>query len=219
MAIRWSTPAGVTLSQAAGVLDDYEARVRMAADEQSRQRITRKAQRWQERGDRYMRGRNVPRDQSIRPPADLNQMMAAHIERAYPAVADAIQRYFLPVAWRAVERWPVDTGLSRSMLSLDFFASDSEYGVRLANRAPYVWYIGRARRQKGGHTVVRAVLDAGDSGQEKQRKIAAFFDHQKQADAGKRRARGHAVTVLVFRPGEAAAADMQAAIGAKLGDR
>lgn len=65
--------------------------------------------------------------------------------RAAPAFARAVNAEMGEVARNAFDRWPVKTGLSKSLLALEVSISSDgkEMSVNLVNRAPYAWFINR----------------------------------------------------------------------------
>ena len=199
------TAGGMTLSEASGILWDHGARFKQG--QRANERHVRKTAQWAMRGDFYLRGRTVPRDQSIQPPRDLNRRAAQWIEQVAPAHASALNRHLSPVAVAAFRDWPIDTGMSKSLLSLDYVVAGdgSGYRAQITNRAPYANYI----RSPGRKAARKAVFDAVAGRQGGADKIAAFFEVRKE-QTDRRRAQGHSVTQLVFRPGEAAADRIQA---------
>ena len=64
------------------------------------------------------------------------------LEAVAPAYTRAVDRELVPVAKQARAAWPVDTGLSRSLIFLSYESRDDrQYAAKLGSAAPYVWYI------------------------------------------------------------------------------
>ncbi len=103
---------------------------------------------WNQRGSRYLRGRTPPGPRSlVQSDPDLNEKMADLIERAYPVISRSFNKHLGPAAVSAFDAWPVESGLSKSLVDLAYSTdSDSLSGV-LECRAPYAYYI---REPKGG---------------------------------------------------------------------
>ncbi len=76
---------------------------------------------------------------AIKVTESVNRVSAELIERAGPVVAAAINRWLVPVAQIAFDKWPVRTGLSKSQLSLNIeVAADGlSISAQLMNTAPY----------------------------------------------------------------------------------
>ena len=103
---------------------------------------------WKQQGSRYLRGRTPPGPRSlVQSDPNLNQKIAALIEKAYPLIAQSYNKHLGPAAVAAFDAWPVDSGLSKSLVDLSYKTdSDTLSGV-LECRAPYAYYI---REPKGG---------------------------------------------------------------------
>lgn len=87
----------------------------------------------------------------------LQAVVADLMHRVNPAAAEAFNRHLGPVAGAAFQRWPVDTGLSKSLLTLEYglSADGATLTGSLVNRAPYALFIRR------GYTVRNFIWDPG----------------------------------------------------------
>ena len=82
----------------------------------------------------------------------LQATLDAFLRAVGPAVADSINRHFVPVAMAAFDQWPAPppgppkrTGLSKSLLALEISisADGTELAAALVDRAPYALFIRR----------------------------------------------------------------------------
>ena len=153
---------------------------------------------WQERGERYMRKHNVPSHAMVSPDPSVQLEILGLIEEAFPAVAEAFNRELVPVAKKAFDDWPKDTGVSKSMLGLEFAVEGSEGTMlrgTLFNRAWYAMFI---TQPKGGVPKERKAIDVK---QIRERKAA-----NPPAGGTRRKRRGKSVVnELVWKPGQEAA--------------
>lgn len=128
---------------------DFFSRVDLARGEvKSDRNAVSKAARWRSRGDRYLRATGLKNDGLVvlDDPAALQRDILGIMAEAAPAVAGAINDYLVPVAEQVFDDWPVETGLSRSLLSLTFDEPvDGVFVATLASRAPYTMFIHRGR--------------------------------------------------------------------------
>jgi hypothetical protein len=76
-------------------------------------------------------------DQLVTVDPDIVAMTTDLMRRAHPAMADAFTRRLVPIAQRAYDHWPVDTGFSRSRLSATWEASDDALTFTLEAGADY----------------------------------------------------------------------------------
>jgi hypothetical protein len=110
----------------------------------------RKRAQWEKSGERYLRSYpTMPRGSLITVDPAIRRMSAELIEQAFPAIAAAFNRHLVPVAERAFGEWPVLTGLSKSLLSLDFvYDEDTTISGTIRCTAPYTFFIykGKAAR-------------------------------------------------------------------------
>ena len=82
------------------------------------------------------------RDELITVGEELTEITLDLLGQVAPAVAASFQRNLVPIATSALERWPVDTGLSRSLLSLVIKPEgDTRFVGVIGNSVPYLYYI------------------------------------------------------------------------------
>lgn len=107
----------------------------------------RKRAQWQERGDRYLRAYpTMPRGSLVQVDPRLQAQVVGMIAEVYPSVADSFTRHLVPVAEHAFNEWPVKTGLSKSLLALEFGVdSPTVFRGSIVARAPYTYFIYRGR--------------------------------------------------------------------------
>ncbi len=103
--------------------------------------------RWEAKGKRYLRGTTLPFDKQgmVRVDERLQEKVLDLMNQVAPDVAEAFEKEVVPVAERAVDKWPVDTGLSRALISLRFSATDSTLTGTLRSRAPYTVFINKGQ--------------------------------------------------------------------------
>lgn len=77
----------------------------------------------------------------------LRSMTLDLMARAAPAYAEAVNAELVPVAQEAFDRWPVKTGLSKSVLRLEIkvLVGGKELSANLVDLAPYAAFINRGR--------------------------------------------------------------------------
>jgi hypothetical protein len=129
----------------------------------SKAAVQKRAQ-WESRGDRYLkRYGGMRQGQLVTVDPRLQEQVLRWMSHAAPALAEAYNLYLVPIAERAWEAWPMKTGLSKSLLSLEFAIEHGGAGFRgsIRNRAPYAAFIGPTGDQKG-ETVRRLVWDPAE---------------------------------------------------------
>jgi hypothetical protein len=112
----------------------------------------RKATRWTVNGRRYVRNFRVPPGSLIVPDPAGVQPMIDLLEAVCPAFTRAVDRQLVPAAMASRAQWPVDTGLSKSLLYLTYEQgpgaapgrSGSVYVAKFGSGAPYTWFINRS---------------------------------------------------------------------------
>lgn len=125
----------------------------------------RKRAQWVLRGDKYLRHYGgMRKDALVQVDPDLQQKTLALMGVAAPAVADGVNRHLVPVAENAFERWPVLSGLSKSLIGLDFavLGDGSTFRSRIRNTAPYAWLIRWSHRMPYGVVVKALIFDPGE---------------------------------------------------------
>lgn len=100
-----------------------------------------KRARWESRGAWYLRESRVKMTQMVTVDTDVQRMAFNFVKDAYPRIADAFNKYLVPVAVSAFRDWPVQTGLSKSLLALEFDNSGDYFTASIKNNAPYAIYI------------------------------------------------------------------------------
>lgn len=117
---------------------------------QSRRSQVMKRALWSKRGDFYTRGRRVRARAAdmVQVDTDVQRMAFNWLERTYPRIAKAFNDYYVPVAAAAFDKWPVDTGLSKSLLALEFSQADDYLTGTIINRAPYAVFINNNSRAR-----------------------------------------------------------------------
>ena len=106
-----------------------------------------KRARWEKRGAHYLRGSGFKAASTITVDPASQRAILSMLGEAAPSIAAAYERHLVPLAERARRRWPVKTGLSQALVSLEFtVAPDGKTFVgELRNRAPYAYYINKTR--------------------------------------------------------------------------
>lgn len=109
-----------------------------------------KQARWQNRGAHYLRGTAFRSDAKITVDPASQRKILGLLGDVAPSIAAAFQKNLVPLAERAQREWPVKTGLSQALVSLEFtVAPDGKSFIgELRNRAPYAFYINKARTVK-----------------------------------------------------------------------
>jgi len=105
--------------------------------------LDRKESRWQISGERYLRGHRAPKNQLIRVDPKLQEVLLRPIERIAPALSDAFDKHLGRLAFAAWRRWPVYSGLSKSLIALEYTteAGGDRFVGSVRSRAPYTFYI------------------------------------------------------------------------------
>jgi len=101
----------------------------------------RKAERWNTRGKHYLRNTGLKQHHLVRVDPQLSKDVLSMVQHVAPALSRAFDDNLAPLALRAAEQWPADTGLSRSMISLEYTARGSRFTGGIYARAPYTIFI------------------------------------------------------------------------------
>jgi hypothetical protein len=119
----------------------------------------RKRAQWEQRGERYLRAYpTMPRGSLVQVDPRLQAQVLGMIAEVFPAVADTFTKHLVPIAERAFNEWPVKTGLSKSLLALEFGVDNpTTFRASIVARAPYTYFINR------GRTVRELVFDPGEA--------------------------------------------------------
>jgi hypothetical protein len=107
------------------------------------EQIVRKELRWKKRAASYLSHRPDLPHQLIRVDPSLSETVGKMIDAVAPKLAAAYDRHLSALAFDAWRKWPVDSGLSKSLLALEFSVSPdgSTFTGTIRNRAPYVFFI------------------------------------------------------------------------------
>jgi len=112
----------------------------------------RKSVLWRTRGSRYLRGYNIRFDPNmlVRPDPNTAEKILDLINRAYPAIGAAFDKHMGALAVEAFDKWPVKTGLSKSLLGLEYFTREDTLSGQFVCTAPYAYFIrdGTADRRR-----------------------------------------------------------------------
>jgi len=103
--------------------------------------------RWALRANMARGGGSSAIDALVQVDPNFHRTIAALVERVAPTVAAAYNQHLGKVASKAFDKWPVKTGLSKSLLSLEYeVAPDgSTLTGSLRSLAPYSLFIDRSR--------------------------------------------------------------------------
>jgi hypothetical protein len=206
----------------------------------------RKAAVWRARGSRYLRGYNIRFDPSmlVRPDPKTGEKILALIGQVYPAIAGAFDKHMGRLAVEAFDRWPIETGLSKSLLGLEYFTREDTLSGQFVCTAPYAYFIrdrSAERRRAKNRSLSSAELEIMSNppdGVSRQMWQQACLVASRRIDpitygycvgvakrikgaTGKRRRtrRGRRVADrLVFRPGKKTAQEIAEDIAKALGD-
>lgn len=128
-----------------------------------------KREQWLVRAGRYLRTRpDIARryngwDISVDP--DLQEAVQELMEAVAPKLSAAYDKHLAGLAFDAFKKWPVYTGLSKSLLRLDYEQlSDGRFVGRLSSNAPYTFFIDSQPHRKlidtPAATVARDIANA-----------------------------------------------------------
>jgi len=104
---------------------------------------SRKEERWKLYGRSYLRLYKGLDGQLIRFPPELAGMVEAQIEAIAPKLARAYDKRLGRVAMDAWASWPVSTGLSKSLIDVEYEQRGEQFIGRVVSRAPYTVFIRR----------------------------------------------------------------------------
>lgn len=100
---------------------------------------------WSSRGERYMRATGQAHN-LVRVPPELQQDVLAIMAQTAPALAGAFDRHLAPLAQEAFDKWPESTGLSKSLLSLEYTVRGNTFTGGVYSRAPYTMFIRQSKK-------------------------------------------------------------------------
>jgi hypothetical protein len=122
----------------------FQSQAKFTARVSSSRAAVQKQSRWVLRGNKYIQGFGAPRpDAFVQHDPAIEAAAIRAIEAIAPTIAAAFERHLAPVAEAAFDAWPVDTGLSKSLLYLRFrpVLSDTAFQGTIGNTAPYGRFI------------------------------------------------------------------------------
>lgn len=106
--------------------------------------FARKEELWSSKGSHYLRGHKglAGRFAGIRVDPALQAIIADELARVAPALQGAFDEHLGKLAFKAWREWPVATGLSKSLLALEYSSSGTgRFTGSLSSRAPYTVFI------------------------------------------------------------------------------
>ncbi len=125
----------------------------------------RKRAQWEMSGNRYLRTYGgMRKDALVQVDPDLQRKTLALMEVAAPTLAKGYNRHLVPVAQTAFDKWPVLSGLSKSLIGLDFavLGTGETFRGRIRNTAPYAWLIRWTHHMPYGVVVRSLIFDPGE---------------------------------------------------------
>ena len=104
--------------------------------------LARKLANWKVKAPQYMRAAKPGNPRAlVQPPSDLNPDIADLLEKIATTHAASMDDEFSAVMGAAFENWPVYSGLSKSLLNLQYEADADGLIAVLSSNAPYTSYI------------------------------------------------------------------------------
>jgi len=127
-------------------------------------KAARKEERWRLYGKSYLRYYKGLDGQLIRFPPELAGMIEKQIESVAPKLARAMDARLGRVAMDAWENWPVSTGLSKSLLDIEYEQKGTTFVGRVVSRAPYTVFVRKGQTYRDllkvpGRAAAFAILD------------------------------------------------------------
>lgn len=126
--------------------------------------MSRQRARWTLRGNKYLRNYGgMKKDALVQVDPDLQVHVLSLIEQIAPSLATAYDRHLGAAAQAAFRAWPVKSGLSKSLLALEYTTRGrgATFIGHVRNRAPYAWFIRYSGGGKFGEVVERLVFEPG----------------------------------------------------------
>lgn len=134
--------------------------------------IAKKEAMWKARGAAYLRGRPdlIQRFKAnettfmVRVDPALSRALADIVDEINPAIVAAMDRHVGKLATDAFEAWPTSSGLSKSLIGLEYNVNGDEFTAHVTNTAPYVFFIKGSPHRKlldgpSGVVALRVVAD------------------------------------------------------------
>ena len=128
---------------------DFEA-ANIAAGGRIPNPIAKKETQWKAKGAAYLRGRPTLQkwfkssdsaSYMVRVDPRLSRVLADLVDELNPALVAAMDRHVGKLAQDAFDAWPVSSGLSKSLIGLEFRAEGDTFTASVVNVAPYVFFI------------------------------------------------------------------------------
>jgi len=93
------------------------------------------------------KARRVARGQLVAARADLSIAVIELLRATAKPIADAMESLTVPIAERAIDGWPVQSGRSRDAIMCNVEMNGTEVSFSMSNDAPYVYYVKQGKRQ------------------------------------------------------------------------
>lgn len=87
------------------------------------------------------KARRVARGQLVAARADLSIAVIELLRATAKPIADAMESLTVPIAERAIDGWPVQSGRSRDAIMCNVQMSGTVVSFTMSNDAPYIYYI------------------------------------------------------------------------------
>ena len=104
-------------------------------------RLAHKEQQWITKGSRYLRARQDLSSKTVRVDPRLTEDLLRLIDSMAPAVVAAFDAHLGRLAFEAWRQWPVGTGLSKSLIGLEYSLDGDRFVGEIVCTAPYVFFI------------------------------------------------------------------------------
>jgi len=93
------------------------------------------------------KARRVARGQLVAARADLSIAVIELLRATAKPIADAMESLTVPIAERAIDGWPVQSGRSRDAIMCNVEMRGTVVSFSMSNDAPYIYYIKQGKRQ------------------------------------------------------------------------
>lgn len=100
-----------------------------------------KEARWRTNAKKYMKHYRTLPDQLIRVDVELQRDLLQMMEAAAPKLVAAFDRHLPALAFKAWRNWPVSSGLSRSLVGLEYSLQGEYFVGSVRSAAPYTVFI------------------------------------------------------------------------------
>jgi hypothetical protein len=102
----------------------------------------RKKVEWEQSASKYLAKKpSVRRGMWVKPDPDVDQMIANVLSDACPLIAEPFNETLGKLALEAFKQWPVESGLSKSLIDLEYKTTETEVRGVLRCTAPYAYMI------------------------------------------------------------------------------